>query len=193
MGVEKGPEYYDENVTRVNLPLGESPWRQLYETAASFLPPPYDCTTIVDIGCGTGRFAKLLCDRGYTKYWGIDFSEVRIGEDRRYVPVFEFSVASVFDEWVNERLNKYNMFILLEVLEHVNDDMKLLSILPSNSRIIFSVPNYDSVSHVRFFPTADDVIRRYQEILRFLDGTRLKNVRRQRRDKKIYLFSCVKR
>jgi trans-aconitate methyltransferase len=192
MGVEKGPEYYDNNVTRVNLPLEESPWGELYQMAASLLPPPEDCSTVVDLGCGTGRFAKLLCDRGYTKYWGIDFSEVRIREARRYVPDFEFSVANVFDEWVQEKLRKFNLFILLEVLEHVNDDLKLLSTLPSDSRVVFSVPNYDSAGHVRFFRISDDVTRRYEETLDFSNGGILRQLKKKRRDRTIYVFSCVK-
>lgn len=193
MGIEMEPEYYDENVSRVNLLLEESPWRELYETAASFLPQAYDCTTIVDIGCGTGRFAKLLYNKGYTKYWGIDFSKARIDEAIRYVPDFEFSIANIFDEWVQSKLRKFNLFILLEVLEHVNDDMKLLSTLPSGSRVIFSVPNYDSKAHVRFFGSAGDVIQRYQKILNFSDGERRKRLRRKRQDRFIYLFSCFKR
>lgn len=193
MGVEKGPEYYDNNVTRVNLPLEESPWEELYKMAASLLPPPKDCPTVVDMGCGTGRFAKLLCNKGYTKYWGIDFSRVRISEARRYVPNFEFSVADLFDKWVRGKLYKFNLFILLEVLEHVNDDRKLLSILPSDSHVILSVPNYDSEGHVRFFENADETIRRYEELLDFSNGTRLEKHGIKDADRMIYLFSCVKR
>ncbi|MDI5789533.1 class I SAM-dependent methyltransferase [Bacillus licheniformis] len=44
----------------------------MYEEAARLLPESKD-ETIVDIGCGTGRFAKLLYDKGYRKYLGIDF------------------------------------------------------------------------------------------------------------------------
>jgi 2-polyprenyl-3-methyl-5-hydroxy-6-metoxy-1,4-benzoquinol methylase len=109
------------------------------------------------------------------------------------VPDFEFSIANIFDEWVQSKLRKFNLFILLEVLEHVNDDMKLLSTLPSGSRVIFSVPNYDSKAHVRFFGSAGDVIQRYQKILNFSDGERRKRLRRKRQDRFIYLFSCFKR
>ena len=192
MGVAKDPKYYDENMARVNLPLELSPWRDLYDKAASLLPPPEECTTIVDIGCGTGRFARLLANRGYTSYWGIDFSELRINEAKRYVPQFTFSFANVLEEWVQEELTRFNLFVLLEVLEHISDDLKLLSALPPSSKVIFSVPNFDSRGHVRFFSIEDDVIHRYQQVLDFSNGERLKE-RRRAPDKMIYLFSCITR
>src|SRR5687767_5497612 len=97
MGSERGPDYYDAKMTRVSEPLESSPWRSVYEKATELLPAPpvLGEQTIADIGCGTGRFAELLRRRGYTRYWGIDFSPARVAEARRYVPQFEFVVGDV--------------------------------------------------------------------------------------------------
>lgn len=46
---------------------------------------------------------------------------------------------------------------MLEVLEHLSKDRKVLMRLPKRSRIIFSVPNFDSASHVRVFHSEEDV------------------------------------
>lgn len=83
-------EFYDQFIDRHLIPLEKSPWRKVYEEAARLLPESKD-ETIVDIGCGTGRFAKLLYDKGYRKYLGIDFSKGMLEEAKRYNPSFTSS------------------------------------------------------------------------------------------------------
>ena len=67
----------------------------------------------------------------------------------------------------NYATTKVNCFICFEVLEHLKDDKKLLSLLPKGTRLIFSVPNYDSPSHVRYFESMSDVFHRYNDELTF--------------------------
>jgi len=58
----------DFDQTRAGLPLG---WQQL----ASFLPPgtPEKPLTVLDVGCGNGRFARFLTEQGvYARYVGVD-------------------------------------------------------------------------------------------------------------------------
>ena len=136
MGIEKGPDYYNIKLSGVIHPLETSPWRDLYEAAASLLSPQ-NHAVIADIGCGTGRFARLLYNRGYTQYWGVDFSDARIYEARTYVPEFQFSVGNIFDSWVKDKFEKFNTFVLLENLEHIYEDLTLLSAIPNGSRVIF--------------------------------------------------------
>ena len=191
MGVEKGPDYYNSKLAGVTLPLGVSPWRDLYE-AAAYLLPSQDTAVIADIGCGTGRFARLLCDKGYTKYWGVDFSEVRVNEAREYVQEFQFSVGNIFEPWVQEKLRKFNTFVFLEFLEHIYDDLLVFSAIPAGSHAVFSVPNYDSESHVRFFNSVDEIIKRYGSVFDF-SNRRLTIKNKKRPGRVIYLFSCIKR
>ena len=191
LGTEKRPDYYNSKLSGVIRPLETSPWRDLYEAAASLLSPQGHAV-IADIGCGTGRFARLLCDRGYTQYWGVDFSDARICEARTYVPEFQFSVGNIFDTWVKEKFRKFNTFVLLENLEHIDDDLTLLSTIPSGSRVIFSVPNYDSEAHVRFFNNAEEVIKRYSSLLDF-SYERSTIMNKKRRERMIFLFGCIKK
>lgn len=190
MGSEQGPEYYDQHVKRVSLPLEESPWLDLYVQAASLLPSPHKSPRIADVGCGTGRFAKLLHDLGYKGYWGVDFSSVRIRQARLYVPCFEFSVGSVFDDSVERRLKQFDVYVLLEFLEHIENDISFLSTLPPNRLVVFSVPNYDSAAHVRCFNNTDEIISRYQRNLGF-SFSEFKMVENKRRHGRvIFLTSC---
>src|SRR5829696_7869814 len=51
---------------------------------------------VVDLGCGSGLWARELVDAGY-RVLGIDISEAMIGLYRRRVPEAEFRVGSLFD------------------------------------------------------------------------------------------------
>jgi SAM-dependent methyltransferase len=51
---------------------------------------------VVDLGCGSGLWARELTDAGY-RVLGIDISEAMIGLYRRRVPEAEFRVGSLFD------------------------------------------------------------------------------------------------
>lgn len=109
MGTEMPAEFYDQFIDRHLIPLEKSPWRKVYEEAARLLPESKD-ETIVDIGCGTGRFAKLLYDKGYRKYLGIDFSKGMLEEAKRYNPSFTFIEGNVYDEAIVRMLQKYHVF-----------------------------------------------------------------------------------
>lgn len=51
---------------------------------------------VVDLGCGSGLWAKELADAGYNVL-GIDVSEAMVGISRSRVPEAEFRVASLFE------------------------------------------------------------------------------------------------
>lgn len=199
---EKDSKYYDRNKDRAMLPLHESPWFEVYKKAAILLPNPEAVPNIIDLGCGSGRFAKLLQMMGYTKYLGVDFSGTLIKECRRYVPEFNFKVNNVFSNQIVKKFTEFDTFILLEILEHLEKDRDLVSLIPSGSNIIFSVPNYLSESHVRAFNTQREAIERYNDLIKITN----KNVWQSKRpwdhfDKngvkrsyysKIFIFKGVK-
>lgn len=184
VGVEQRPEYYDSKLERVLLPLEVSPWLPVYEVAVDLLPPPATNPSIADLGCGTGRFAKLLRDRGYSDYWGVDFSAVRVAEARRYVPGWSFDTGDLFAPEVRSLYQKHDTFVVLEVLEHLRQDVSLLKTLPSGARIVFSVPTYDSGGHVRTFKNPDAISSRYASVLHLAHPP---TVIEKRNDRKIYV------
>lgn len=165
MGREQLADFYDGRMGKVSLPLEQSPWLTVYSMTADLLPLAKEKLPIADLGCGTGRLAKLLQAQGHERYWGVDFSQERIEEARRYVPEFTFEVGDVFDPDVQGRFEDFSIFVALEMLEHIDDDLMLLESLPYGGTIILSVPNYDSAGHVRTFSCADDAVRRYGQLL----------------------------
>jgi SAM-dependent methyltransferase len=41
---------------------------------------------VLDVGCGTGKFARLLAERGLARVWGVDPSTEMLAEARKRVP-----------------------------------------------------------------------------------------------------------
>lgn len=163
MGEEKGADHYDEALDRVSLPLEKSPWLGVYAQAADFLST--GAGPIADVGCGTGRLARLLWLRGERSYWGIDVSPKRIAEARRYVPDLWFDVGDVYDPATRERLGGFKRVVALEILEHIDDDLGVLKAVAPGSLVVFSVPTYDSAAHVRRFESVGDAVKRYSQLI----------------------------
>ena len=51
--------------------------------------------------------------------------------------------------------------ILLEVLEHISNDLFILGNLLSGTKVVFSVPTFGDPSHVRKFLTEKEIVERY--------------------------------
>ena len=41
---------------------------------------------VLDVGCGTGKFARVLAERGLAKVWAVDPAPEMLAEARRRVP-----------------------------------------------------------------------------------------------------------
>jgi 2-polyprenyl-3-methyl-5-hydroxy-6-metoxy-1,4-benzoquinol methylase len=161
-------EAYDQDVRDrglATLPLAESPWLPLYSEVLRWLPRT---ARVIDLGCGTGRFARLLADYGIPSYHGIDFSAAAITEAGDYVrdEGFTFEHADLRD-WQPGPIDGATVFVCLEVLEHLADDRDLIRRVPPGHRLVLSVPSYPSEHHVRTFQHPADVFRRYERLLDF--------------------------
>lgn len=170
------PEFYDVAMTAEGepamLPLELSPWRELYEAAVAMISP---LDPVVDLACGTGRFAEQLRRRGHGRFTGLDFSPKAISECRAYVPLIDVDTAWDADfhvadlrEWQPDPARAANtVYTCLETLEHLVDDVDLISRIPVGHEMIFSVPNYGGEAHLRTFETAGAAWRRYGHLLAF--------------------------
>jgi trans-aconitate methyltransferase len=161
-------QWYDEALpgSRALAPLAESSALPVYRVAAKFLPG----LTIVDLGCGTGRFARLLLDEhGWDHYFGYDFAPAVVAEAESYCQAdgFSFAVADIREWEHGPDLPDECCYVLLEVLEHLDDDRDALMRIPPGLPVAFSVPNFWSESHVRRFFQPRDVFERYGDLLDF--------------------------
>jgi 2-polyprenyl-3-methyl-5-hydroxy-6-metoxy-1,4-benzoquinol methylase len=108
--------------------------------------------SVLDVGCGNGHMAT-------EDYLGIDYSPVAIKEARRNKPNADFILGDIFDyEYL---LSRYDTVLLLEILEHLEDDLALLELIPADTKVVISVPTFLGGSHVRAFDDCEDVVNRY--------------------------------
>ena len=181
LGVEQPSEYYDSRMEKFLLPYESSPWRPVYDAVLELMPTDRNLS-ILDIGCGTGRCADALQRAGYFNYIGFDFSSERINEARRYLPSTQFHVLDVFADAAAQLFAAADVFVVTEVLEHVNRDTEILRMIPTGREVLFSVPSFGGAAHVRSFADVDAVIRRYGELLT-LDVGAIRIVPRPRDDR----------
>lgn len=122
---------------------------------------PRDDMSVLEIGCGPGQLASYLFDRGLRDYVGLDFSEECIQMAKTACPSFEFVCD---DALVSDLLTRchYNVVIATEVLEHVEDDIKILNRIRGRTHVYASVPSFPYESHVRYFKSAEEVRNRYE-------------------------------
>jgi len=160
----QGVDYYD-NIYRDDIKYKvdykNSPYYQIWKRTLMLIPKG---SSVLDIGCGTGQYAKFLEDKAKVTYRGVDFSPVAI-KIAKSICKSEF----IRDDAYKCRLWKSDIVIMLEFLEHIKDDIMFLERLQSGVKFIASVPNYASKGHVRVFMSQGAVMDYYKDILNIED------------------------
>lgn len=101
-------------------------------------------------------------DKGVPAYLGIDFSLKRIEQARQVCPEYAFEVVDVFQTDLLDK-HHYDCVLIMEFLEHVEQDIDVLKRLRRGTRVLGTVPNFPAVGHVRYFSNVDEVRNRYAE------------------------------
>ena len=132
----------------------------------------------------------MLFDNGITNYKGFDFSPIAVGLAKKNNE--KYSGNFVVDNAYTSQLYNYdyNIVVILEVLEHIERDFLVLNKISKNTSIIFSVPNFNSESHVRWFNSKDDIEKRYNNIIKI---NKIKDIILSPTSNMIYLVKGIKR
>lgn len=126
---------------------------------------------ILEIGCGPAQLATMLFDRAIPgSYVGFDFSPAAIELAKGNLPEQRLEVGDARTTDLVTTLD-YDVAICTEVLEHIIDDIPVLERVPDGVRVLATVPNFDYVSHVRFFRDASEVRARYGHLFSQLEIT----------------------
>lgn len=116
---------------------------------------------IVDVGCGTGGTLDRLRHR--YQCLGIDSSELAINAARQTYPDVEY-VLGMIPEALAARSSKIGLFLLMDVIEHVQEDRKfltnLIDLARPGSHIIITVPALYALWSVH--DVAANHVRRYE-------------------------------
>jgi len=98
--------------------------------------------SVLDIGCGSGKYSEIFSqfsEKSISKYKGIDIYEHKDWNEKYKREGFEFLIGSVDD--INEIYNGEDLVLSQSVLEHVENDKKLIDSISqisekNNKRII---------------------------------------------------------
>lgn len=112
-------------------------------------------TRILDAGCGTGGNLKMLSTYGSVTGVEMDQKAAEMARDRNIGSVLEGYLPDSFP--IDEK-EKFNLIVLLDVLEHIEDDSASLKqikkYLNENGKLIITVPafpflwsSHDEVHH----------------------------------------------
>lgn len=119
-------------------------------------------SSILDFGCGSGAVLEMLKNKGYTNIHGMDVSNACVN----LVKSRGIKASLITADLLNLGKNKYDLILLLDVLEHVERDLELLKNLRTslrhNGKILITVP-----AHQFLWRPHDDAnhhFRRYSRI-----------------------------
>lgn len=169
-----GSDFYDNaylSSKAYNQHYSKSPYLKIWTSIIDQMDPR---SKIADFGCGPGQFAHFCADHGFNYLVGIDFSPVAIQKCVDSIPCSESAMCSpeficnkleIVTKWLHIHID-YDTAVFLETLEHVADDIEILENLPEDIDVVISVPNWDSVSHVRHFKTRKEAVDRYNKVLK---------------------------
>jgi len=157
---EKGNEYYDELFEKQQYYNDHYSNIHYYVqwVQVEMMLRPFKDKHILEIGCGTGQFTQMLEDLGYRGYNGFDFSEVAIKKSKERTNLNVF-VGDALDPATYDL--PYDAVVCLEVLEHLEKDLQVLENIKEGAFVIVSVPNFDDLSHVRWFRSYYQVRKRF--------------------------------
>ena len=125
----------------------------------------------------------------FARYTGLDFSSVAVEMAQARTRRSRFRVGDVRKPDTYEGLD-YDAVICMEVLEHIEEDLAVLSCFRAGTRCLLTVPNFPWRSHVRHFDSEASVSQRYGEFFDQFLVTRIKGVRTDQ--EQFYLIDGVR-
>lgn len=143
---------------------------------------------VLDLGCGPGQFGSLLLEKGFRHYCGVDFSHSCIELAKQNCPSFDFVVANILESDVLE-VRDYDCVLAMEFLEHVEEDVDVLSRIKAGVKFFGTVPSFPYISHVRHFSNIEEVEVRYSSLF---SSFRVDTFLADPEGNRFYLFEGVK-
>ncbi|MFH1671050.1 MAG: class I SAM-dependent methyltransferase [Patescibacteria group bacterium] len=131
---------------QLHAAIEESHWwftakRKILHSIISEFTPQNSGKRIVDIGCGTGANIAALANE--YECTGIDPSADSIDLAKKRFPHVQFQCGDALRDF-QDSIQKADMILLTDVLEHIEDDRtfltKLIGVMKPNAHLLITVP-----------------------------------------------------
>jgi len=189
MGRERSSEFYDERAHKYDKKQASITYGPIYKKIVDIFDKEVSKDEVIyELGCGVGNLAKMLKNIGFKNYIGIDFSKEMIRRAEEKSHGYKFIVGNLIDEEIKDIYRKGKYFILMEVLEHINNDKEILSEIPSKSFVVVTLPSYSAKGHVRYFKKITEIRKRYKSLLDFENGEMFAIMNGKGKGKNIFIF-----
>ena len=111
---------------------------------------------VVEVGCNTGITTAPFFINTSARYIGIDNQKKKIETARRLFPSLRFMCIDCLSPEGRKIIKTADILISFQTLEHIgtpqgDEDLQMLSWLKKGAKVIISVPNFNSATHVRFY------------------------------------------
>lgn len=155
---------------------------------------------VLDVGCHSGTFTQKLLSRvGTTKIYGVDISASAILLAKKRIPFGEFKIADGASLPYED--NFFEAVFCLEMLEHVDDPIKVLSeiyrVLKKGGYAIILVPTDNSMfKFIWFFWTLYFPVWRHAHVQSFKNNELekiLREINFKKIDSKTFNLGMLKR
>lgn len=158
---------------------GRSPYKERNQRLAIMVKQA-DPKKVFEFAGSGGHLAKEILDtvQGITLYHHSDFADVAVTYARNLLKQYlncEISKIDIDASYKNVNWSFYDCFVTTS-LEHLEHDLEIIGKMPSNSKFLFSVPDFPSADHIRVFKNREAVVERYESRLLFLEVERIPHV-----------------
>lgn len=170
--IEESASYYDAVYKNARKTGGYNTarYKAVYDTVMDWLLWAKTEPTVLECGCGVGVLGGRIVEDGY-KYRGFDFSLNALAECPPLIKKHIY-LRNAYDRFTWSDGWYYDTVIAIEVFEHL-DDLRVLSFVPVDTRVIFSIPDFSSRSHLRTYPDEESIREYYKDVLTIHDVVKI--------------------
>jgi SAM-dependent methyltransferase len=122
---------------------------------------------VADLGCGAGNFTSIMVEKNQRQevYIGVDQSHTQIQIAKQAYPGWHFVYGDFNAAYVRQEYERFEAYLLLNVLDTIEDDLGFLEGVTSGKYLVFSYPKHEREGSIRFFPDNFSMRDRYSGLL----------------------------
>ncbi|MDR2405585.1 MAG: class I SAM-dependent methyltransferase [Deltaproteobacteria bacterium] len=152
------------------------------ESVQKIAPPPFNqglykdafsrlgllhIANVADLGCGAGNFTSVMVEKNQRPevYIGVDQSHTQIQIAKQAYPGWHFVYGDFNAAYVRQEYERFEAYLLLNVLDTIEDDLGFLEGITSGKYLVFSYPKAEREGSLRFFPDNYSMRDRYSALL----------------------------